>query len=748
MSASEKLSLLSLEERAGLSSGQTFWTTKSVPHAGIPAIFLADGPHGLRKQSGEANDHLGILEGEPATCFPPAVALGSSWDPALITEVGKALGREAKAKQVAVLLGPGINMKRDPRCGRNFEYFSEDPLHTGILASAFVAGVQSQQVGTSLKHFAANNQEHDRLRVSATIDERTLREIYLRAFERVVREQQPWTVMCSYNKINGTYASEHRWLLTEVLRDEWGFEGVVVSDWGAVQNRPAAISAGLDLEMPATNGRSDARLLEAEQQGEVSEAAINRSAERVIALAEKGAAGADPEATFDAEAHHALAREAARRSAVLLKNEGNLLPLDRTRGRIAVIGELARTPRYQGAGSSQIVPTKLDNALAELQRLSEGASVEFAAGYQLDGKVSGKLQREAVKLAKSADTVVLFLGLPDGFESEGFDREHLELPQNQLDLLAELTPVNQNLVVVLSAGGVVQLADWEQRIPAILAAWLLGQAGGGALADLLFGLVSPSGKLAETIPLRLEDTPAYLNFPGEYGTVNYGEGIFIGYRWYDSRKHEVSYPFGHGLSYTSFEYSALKVKSGSEGLEVQVTVKNTGSRAGRETVQLYLGLPQSRVTRPRRELKAFGGLLLEPGKKETLHLRVSRSDLSYFSTAGKGWYVEAGEYLVEVGASSRDIRASQRITIAGDNEPVELTNSSTLGDWMDSEKAQPIVQDLMNQIIAEQPDLGKMLNNKIMMKMARQMPIQQLVSFGVLGQHQLDLAVAKVNSQD
>lgn len=748
MSASEKLSQLSLEEKVGLTSGQTFWTTKSVPHADIASVFLADGPHGLRKQSGEANDHLGILEGEPATCFPPAVALGSSWDPELLAEVGKALGREAKAQQVGVLLGPGINMKRDPRCGRNFEYFSEDPLHTGILASAFVAGVQSQGVGTSLKHFAANNQEHDRLRVSASIDERTLREMYLRAFQRVVTEQQPWTVMCSYNKINGTYASEHRWLLSDVLRDEWGFKGVVVSDWGAVQNRPAAIRAGLDLEMPSTNGLSDELLLEAVRAGEVAEDDLNLSAQRMIELAEKAAAELDDTATFDRDVHHALARDAARRSAVLLKNERSLLPLNPERGTIAVIGELARTPRYQGAGSSQIVPTRLDNALEELQKLSRGASIGFAAGYQLSGKPSGKLVREAVKLAKQSETVVLFLGLPDGFESEGFDREHLDLPQDQLELLAELHTANPNIIAVVSAGGVVRLSNWEHKTPAILMGWLLGQAGGGALADLLFGIAAPSGKLAETIPLRLEDTPAFTNFPGEHGTVNYGEGIFIGYRWYDTRNQPVSYPFGHGLSYTTFEYSGFKVRSTVEGLEAQVTVKNTGTRAGRETVQLYTALDHSRVARPRRQLQAFGSVVLEPGKKETLHLKVSRADLSYYSVAAKGWYVEEGEYLIELGASSRDIRATHLLKISGDDEPLELTGSSPLGDWLDSETAQPVVQELIDQIVAEQPDIGKMLNNKIMMKMARQMPIQQLVSFGVLGQHQLDLAIARVNSAE
>ena len=536
---------LTTEEKASLTSGENFWETKALDRVGVPSIYLTDGPHGVRKQTG-GGDHLGIGDSVPATCFPPAVALGSTWDSDLLEAVGRALGDEAKSEGVGVLLGPGINIKRSPLCGRNFEYLSEDPILSGRLGAALVDGLQGRGVGASLKHFAANNQETDRLRVSADIDARPLHEIYLRGFRHVVEHAAPWTVMCSYNRINGVYASENRWLLTDVLRGEWGFDGLVVSDWGAVSNRVAALSAGLDLEMPSTNGVTDAQIVAAVESGALAQSALDTAAERVLALVEKVRSNLDPSADYDRDAHHALARDVAARSVVLLKNDG-ILPLDPTANTtIAVIGEFARTPRYQGAGSSQIVPTRLDNALDEIRTLAVGPEITFAPGYSLDesDSATNTLVDEAVSLAASADVAVVFLGLPAEDESEGFDREHLELPAAQTELLDAVLAANPRVVVVLSNGSVVRVSGWAGRVPAIVEGWLLGQAGGGAVADVLFGVVNPSGRLAETIPVRLEDTPAYLDFPGEAGHVRYGEGLFVGYRYHDSRDVAVSFLSG------------------------------------------------------------------------------------------------------------------------------------------------------------------------------------------------------------
>ncbi|MET0725806.1 MAG: glycoside hydrolase family 3 C-terminal domain-containing protein, partial [Leifsonia sp.] len=575
-SVDDALAALTLEQKASLTSGADFWSTKSAP--GVPSIVLTDGPHGVRLQSAES-DHLGIGDSVPATCFPPAVALGSSWDTALLERVGVALGEESLAEGVGVLLGPGINIKRSPLGGRNFEYLSEDPHASGVLGSALVRGLQSQGVGASLKHFAANNQEADRMRVSADIDERPLREIYLRGFQRVVQDEQPWTVMCSYNRLNGVYTSEDPWLLNTVLRDEWGFTGLVVSDWGAVNDRVAGVEAGLDLEMPSSSGRTDAQLVEAVRSGALAESVLDTAARRAIELAFKAVAGARPDAAYDVDAHHALAREAAGASIVLLKNEGDLLPLA-TDARIAVIGELARTPRYQGAGSSLINPTRLDNALDELRALAASDAVTFAAGYTADGSEDAALVAEAVEAAAAASVAVVFLGVPAEQESEGFDREHIELPAEQLALLDAVLAANPNTVVVLSNGGVVRLSGFADRVPAIVEGWLLGQAGGGAVADVLYGAVNPSGKLTETVPVRLEDNPSFGNFPGEFGHVRYGEGLLVGYRWYDAKGLDVRYPFGHGLSYTTFQIGDAVASVQADGdVLVTVPVTNTGSVA-------------------------------------------------------------------------------------------------------------------------------------------------------------------------
>jgi beta-glucosidase len=691
----ERLDDLTLEEKASLTSGKDFWNTKAIDRVGVPSVMLTDGPHGVRKQV-EGGEHLGLANSVAATCFPPATALGSSWDAELLRRVGEALGDEAKAERVGVLLGPGINIKRSPLCGRNFEYLSEDPLVSGVLASALVEGLQSRGVGASLKHFAANNQETDRLRVSADVDERTLREIYLRAFQRVVTEQQPWTVMCSYNRINGVYASENRWLLTTVLREEWGFEGLVVSDWGAVNDRVAGVAAGLDLEMPSSGGRTDAELVAAVRAGVLDEEHVTTAARRSLELLDKIAEGADDTAGYDAAAHHALAREAAARSIVLLQNEGGLLPLDADADpSIAVIGEFARTPRYQGAGSSLINPTRLDNALDEVRRVA-GDRVRFAPGFTLDGTGdTTDLQAEAVAAAADASVVLLFLGLPAQEESEGFDRTHIDLPAAQLALMDAVVAANPRVVVVLSNGGVVSTSGWQDRVPAIVEGWLLGQAGGGAICDVIFGHVNPSGRLAETIPLRLEDSPSHLGFPGAFGHVTYGEGIFVGYRGFDARGSSVAFPFGHGLSYTTFSYDALTVEVRDAGLHVEVDVTNTGDRDGREVVQVYAGLPGSAVPRAIRSLAAFAVVEVAAGETARVALDIARGDLAYFHPVAGAWTVESGDYLVEVGASSRDLRVWTEVSIEGDDLRLPLDDTSSLAEWLDDPRGGPLLREAL-----------------------------------------------------
>ncbi|WP_308159146.1 glycoside hydrolase family 3 C-terminal domain-containing protein [Curtobacterium sp. ISL-83] len=687
---------LTLEEKASLTSGGGFWTTASVGRAGVPSITVADGPHGVRLQAGEA-DHLAIAESLPATCFPPAVALGSSWDPDLAERVGAALGTEASAMGVSVLLGPGVNIKRSPLCGRNFEYLAEDPVVSGALGAALVRGIQSKGVGASLKHFAANNQETDRLRVSSDVDPRTLREIYLRAFERVVKDAAPWTVMASYNRINGVYASENRWLLTEVLREEWGFDGLVMSDWGAVSDRVGGVRAGLDLEMPASGGRTDARIVQAIRDGLLGEDELDAVTRRVLDLVERATAADRPSAPgIDQEAHHALAREAAARSIVLLKNDEGLLPLRRDAD-VAVIGEFARTPRFQGGGSSQVNPTKIDAPLDAIRAAAAG-KVSFAPGFTLDGSADdARLRDEAVAAAAYAEVVVLFLGLPVTEESEGFDRTHLNLPAVQLELVDAVRAVNPRTVVVLSNGGVVVL-PFAEDVAAIVEGWLLGQAGGSAVADVLYGSVNPSGRLAETIPWRLEDSPSFGNFPGELQHVRYGEGMFVGYRGYDARDSSVAYPFGHGLSYTTFSHDDLRVVAAGNGdLEVTVNVTNTGSVAGREVVQVYTSLRHSIVQRPPRELKGFALASLEPGETRAVTVTVRRRDLAYWDVRVDRWVLEPGTYRIEVGASSRDIRLSTDVDLAGERVEVELS----LESGSDEILADPIAGPLFLEALVE-----------------------------------------------
>ncbi|MBC9711006.1 glycoside hydrolase family 3 C-terminal domain-containing protein [Streptomyces sp. TRM66268-LWL] len=725
------LAALTREEKAALLDGSDFWHTEPVERLGIPSVMLSDGPHGLRKQP-EDGDHLGLLHSVPATCFPPAAGLASSWDTALLTRVGEALGREARAERVSVLLGPGVNMKRSPLCGRNFEYFSEDPYLAGELGAAWVEGVQSQGVGASLKHYVANNQETDRMTVSAEIDERTLREIYLPAFEAVVTKAQPWTVMSSYNKVNGRYVAESRELLTEILRDGWGFEGLVVSDWGGIEDRPASLAAGADLEMPSSGGTGARALLDALDDGRLTEADLDRAVTRLLTLVDRALPALDEApAGFDADAHHALAREAAAASAVLLKNEDGLLPLDPDAGgSLAVIGEFARTPRFQGAGSSQVNPTRVDTALDALRAALDGRrEVTFSPGYVIESEQADpELVDEAFRAAAKAEVAVVFLGLPASYESEGFDRTHMELPAHQVELLHAVTTANPRTVVVLSNGSAVTLAPWQDRVPAVLETWLLGQGGGAACADLLLGTANPSGRLAETLPLRYEDTPAFGAFPGEFGRVRYAEGLLIGYRWYDTRRAAVAYPFGHGLSYTTYDYSDLVTTVKADGddplVEVSVRVTNTGERAGSETVQLYVTDPEASVQRPEQELRAFARVFLAPGESERVTLTLTRRAFAYWHEGAGRWTVEGGTFGLRVGASSRDIRLETSVELAGDGFVAPLAAASTAEQWLGHPAAGPWLREALGTEgfagIMFDPHNGAMM---------RAIPLSRLVRF-------------------
>lgn len=709
------LAKLTLEEKASLCSGSDFWHTQPVERLGIDAVMVTDGPHGLRKQAGHS-DHLGLNESVPATCFPAAVGLGSTWDTALLRRVGEALGVETRSNEVAVLLGPGVNMKRSPLCGRNFEYFSEDPLLAGELAAALVEGVQSQGVGTSLKHFAVNNQETDRMRVDAQVDERTLREIYLPAFERVVKQARPLTVMCAYNKINGTFGSEHPWLLTTVLRDEWGFDGLVMSDWGAVEDRVAGVSAGLDLEMPASGGTNDQRVLDAVRDGRLPEADLDVAVVNFLTLlARTMPAVADP-GDFSAADHHALAREAAARAAVLLKNANGALPLTSLND-VVVIGEMARTPRYQGAGSSQVNPTQLDNALDALRSHHE---LEFAPGYLLaeaagepgQDRTDEQLRSEAVELARGK-TAVVFCGLPAIEESEGYDRQHMSLPQSHRDLIAAVGGVASSVIVTLSNGAATTMSDWQDSADAVLELWLGGQAGGSAAAELLLGQVSPSGRLAESIALSIDDVPAQLNFPGERGVVRYGEGRHIGYRGLDAMDVEVSYPFGHGLTYTTFDYGSLEVSATAitedtfqdeAVFTIDATVTNSGDATGTAVPQLYIGFPDAKVPRVPRELRGFTTAELQPGESRQISFTLDRRDLSYWDTGLHSWQVEPGAVDIWVGESSRDLRLHQAVQVEAPQVFLPLHAHSTVQEWLDHPRGRDVLEPVMRPFLENAGD--------------------------------------------
>ncbi|MGW0807840.1 glycoside hydrolase family 3 C-terminal domain-containing protein [Nonomuraea sp. NPDC002799] len=713
---------LTLAEKAALTSGSDTWTTTAIEGV-VPALILSDGPHGLRRQGEGDDDAFGIHHSLPATCFPPAVALGSSWDPGLARLVGETVAREASALGVDVVLGPGINIKRSPLCGRNFEYFSEDPHLTGVMGEAMVEGIQSLGVGACVKHFAVNNQETDRMRVSADVDEQTLREIYLAAFERIVRRAKPYTVMCSYNRINGVYAAQDRWLLTDLLRGEWGFDGLVMSDWGAVNDRVAALEAGLDLEMPPSG--TDEEIVAAVRSGRLAEPVVELAGQRLLDLARRVSAR-EPAGDWDVPAHHEIARAAARASAVLLKNDGDVLPLSAGQ-RVAVLGELARTPRYQGSGSSHVVPTRLDGAWESLEAALE--QVTFAPGYRLDGQRDAELEQEAVTAAAGAEVALLFLGLPDAAESEGFDRTSIDLPAPQVALLRRVAEVCEQVVVVLSNGGVVSVAEWRDSAAAILEGWLLGQAGGAALADLLLGACSPSGRLTETIPLRLADVPSHLFFPGADGHVVYGEGRYVGYRHYDTLDAEVAYPFGHGLTYSRFDYSGLTAEeTGTNEWRVEVTVTNAGDRFAHEVVQLYVAFDQEPPTRPKHELRGFAKVGLGPGESERVVFTLTGRDLAQWSVSRKDWRIDAGAFTVEIGASSRDIRLRTGLTSPGDGHTAPLTRMSTLGEWL----AHPVGGKVLGELLENASGLPDVQEaDPALLKLALDIPLIKFRTFGL-----------------
>ena len=688
---------MSLEEKAALCTGAGPWTTTPVERLGVPEITVTDGPHGVRRVE---DVHTFISRSVPATCFPTATCMASTWDVDLIHKLGEAIAEECIALKVDVVLGPGVNMKRTPWCGRNFEYYSEDPYLSGEMAVSFIEGVQSKGVGTSLKHFAANNQEYQRTTISSEIDERTLREIYLPAFEAAVKKAKPWTVMCSYNKLNGTYAAENHRLLTEILREEWGFEGFVVSDWGAVHDRVDALEAGLDLEMPGPRERRVKAVIDTVRSGKLDESVLDEAVRRILDIVFK-AAETKKGGSFDVVRHHALARRVAGEGMVLLKNDG-ILPL-KIHKHIAVIGRAAKEAYYQGGGSSHINPTQLDDPYEELQKMAGDTELSYAEGYLNDESFDQALIDEACKNTRSANVALLYLSLPATKESEGYDRPDLDLTSHQVALIKAVTAVQPNTIVILNNGAPVVMSEWIDGTAAVLEAWMMGQAGGGAIADVLYGKVNPSGKLAETFPLKLIDTPAYINYPGENGAVRYGEGIFMGYRYYDTKEVPTLFPFGYGMSYTTFDYQNPKVSSQTfrdvDGLTVSVDVTNTGKMAGKEVAQVYVQDHKSRLVRPPKELKGFAKVELQPGETKTVTVSLDFRAFAYYHPAYRQWITEDGEFDILIGASSTDIRYTKTVTLHSTLElPSILNRESTLREWTEDPRGMSVLAPLYQQI--------------------------------------------------
>jgi len=691
------ISQMTIEEKAALCTGASTWTTTPIKRLGVPEMIVSDGPHGVRRVP---DVHELASNSLPATCFPTASCLASTWDVDLIRKVGEALGEECVALNVDVLLGPGANMKRSPLGGRNFEYFSEDPYLAGEMAASIINGIQSKGIGTSLKHFTANNQEFQRFSISAEVDERTLREIYLPAFEKAVKQAQPWTVMCAYNKVNGTFASEHDELQNKILKDEWGFEGLVVSDWGAVRDRAAALKGGLDWEMPGPQDRRVQQVVNAIKNGELDEAVLNESVRRILRIVFKSAETSKG-GKFDVDAHHQLARQTAAEGMVLLKNNG-ILPL-KGQQHIAVIGRAAEHAHFQGGGSSHINPTKVAVPFRELQAQAGDAELTYAEGYPEDDTFRQNMIDEAVILAQDADVSLLYIALPTFKESEGYDRHDLDLTEQQVALIKAVAAVQPKTVVVLNNGAPVAMSAWIDDVAAVLESWMMGQAGGSAIADVLFGAVNPSGRLAETFPLKLTDTPAYINWPGDAGKVHYGEGLFIGYRYYDAKEIPVLFPFGYGLSYTTFEYSNAKVSATHfkdvNGVTVTVDVTNTGNVAGKETVQVYVHDQQSGLVRPEKELKGFAKVELQPGETKTVSVDLDFRAFAYYHPKYQQWITEDGAFGILLAASAADIRQKLTVTLESTlTLPCILDKESTIQEWMDDPRGKASVKPFIPQI--------------------------------------------------
>lgn len=740
------VSEMTLEEKAGMCSGLDFWHLKEVEHLGIPKVMVSDGPHGLRKQD-EKGDHLGINDSIKAVCFPPAVLSACSFDRGLMEEMGKAIGREAQANDVSVVLGPAVNIKRSPLCGRNFEYYSEDPYLAGEIAAAFVKGVQSQHVGTSIKHFAANNQEYRRMSSSSEVDERTPREIYFPAFETAVKKAQPYTFMCSYNQINGTFASENKWLLTDVLRGEWGFKGYVMSDWGAVNDRVKGLEAGLELEMPASGGDNDAMIVKAVKDGALEEKILDQAVERILRIIFEYADHRKPQ-EFTMEKDHEEAQHIAEESMVLLKNENHILPL-KTSEKAAFIGGFARNPRFQGGGSSHINCFKTTNVLDSVPC---DAQVVYAEGFPADRDFYDKaLADEAVKAAAEADKAVIFAGLPESFESEGYDRSHMRLPECQNRLITEILKVQPNTVIVLHNGSPVEM-PWLGEIKGLLETYLGGQAGGAAAANILYGKINPSGKLAETMPLKLSDNPSYLNFGGGE-KVEYREGIFVGYRYYDTKEMDVAFPFGYGLSYTTFAYSNLKLSmenpTEKDTVMVSADITNTGKSAGKEVVQLYIRDLTGSAIRPEKELKGFEKVFLEPGETKTVTMELNKRSFAWYNTELHDWFAASGDYEILVGASSRDIRLTETLHLNSSQRlPMHVHMNTTLGDLLRNPETAEAAKKLIQKYLSGEAGseaASEAVSEEMTMAMTDSMPLRALMGFAGVSRKELDSVIEKLN---
>ena len=730
------ISQMTLEEKAGLLSGGDFWHTKAVERLGIPATMVSDGPHGLRKQSTEA-DHLGINDSIKAVCFPAASATAASFDKDMIRKMGEAIGDSCQHEELSVVLGPAVNIKRSPLCGRNFEYFSEDPYLTGKMAAAYINGVQSKNVGVSIKHFAANSQEHRRMSSSSDVDERTLREIYFPGFEIPVKESKPWTVMCSYNRINGVFSSDNRWLLTDVLRDEWGFDGYVMSDWGAVANRVIGVHAGLDLEMPASGGVNDAKIVAAVKAGTLDEADVDLCCERILNIIYRYVDNAKPETPWDKEAQHAFAAEIAADCMVLLKNEDKILPLSRGDD-VAFIGEFAEKPRFQGGGSSHINAFKVTGAV----EAAAGMRVVYVPGYSLDrDEATDAMIAEAVEKAKKSKVAVVFAGLPDAYESEGYDRTHMNLPESQNRVIEAVAAANPNTVVVLHNGSPVEM-PWIGKVKAVVEAYLGGQAVGIATVKVLYGDVNPSGHLPETFPKKLSDNPSYLFYGGEGNRTEYREGIFVGYRYYDKKDLDVLFPFGHGLSYTTFKYSNLRLSADkikdTDTLTATVTVKNTGDRTGKTVVQLYVGDVDGDVIRPVRELKGFEKISLEPGEGRDVSFTLDKRAFAYWNETLRDWHVESGDFSIAVGDSSRNLPLCAKVYVESTVAlPRHYDLNTIFMDLKADPKAYAVFQPVfegMHKAFSGGDDAPKaedpIIKDEMMDAMLSYFPLRNLLSFG------------------